>query len=179
MCLFSIADYPISDCPDAAPPGGVGPNHALTVGIGCRRGACVGQIEAAVRAALGTGSMRQIARIATIAAKANEPAIAEFCARHAVPLRLFSVDEIDACAQAQAALRRAPDVRRHVGVDGVCEPCALLATPGGRLIVAKRVLDGVTVAIAAEPMNQRKTGHDGEPSQADNEPDKNPERDQI
>ncbi len=38
--------------------------------------------------------------------------------------------------------------RARFGVDGVCEPCALLAAPGGALIVRKLALDGVTVAIA-------------------------------
>jgi cobalamin biosynthesis protein CbiG len=52
-------------------------------------------------------------------------------------------------------------VREHLGVDGVCEPCALLAATAGlgesvalnapqaRLLVRKTVVDGVTVAIAS------------------------------
>lgn len=38
--------------------------------------------------------------------------------------------------------------RARFGVDGVCEPCALLAAPGGALVVRKLALDGVTVAVA-------------------------------
>ena len=41
-------------------------------------------------------------------------------------------------------------VREKVGVDGVCEPCALLATFRGRLILPKTALNGVTVAIVEE-----------------------------
>jgi cobalt-precorrin 5A hydrolase len=37
-------------------------------------------------------------------------------------------------------------------VDGVCEPCALIASPRGQLIVPKTALDGVTVAIVEDRM---------------------------
>ena len=39
---------------------------------------------------------------------------------------------------------------QKVGVDGVCEPCALLATFRGRLILPKTASNGVAVAIAEE-----------------------------
>jgi cobalt-precorrin 5A hydrolase len=38
-------------------------------------------------------------------------------------------------------------VRQNIGVDGVCEPAALIASPRGRLLLGKTALDGVTVAI--------------------------------
>ncbi len=41
-------------------------------------------------------------------------------------------------------------VREKVGVDGVCEPCALLATFRGRLILPKTASNGVAVAIVEE-----------------------------
>jgi cobalt-precorrin 5A hydrolase len=41
-------------------------------------------------------------------------------------------------------------VREKVGVDGVCEPCALLATFRGRLILPKTAFNGVAVAIVEE-----------------------------
>jgi cobalt-precorrin 5A hydrolase len=47
--------------------------------------------------------------------------------------------------------------REHMGIEGVCEPCALLAAPGGRLLAGKRALNGVTVAIAS---NTRDTSPD-------------------
>jgi cobalt-precorrin 5A hydrolase len=144
----------------------------LVVGIGCRRGASVEQIDAAVRSALGPHAIDDIRAIATIDIKAQEPGIVDFCARHALPLHVFSRGEIAAAsalaaagqtsAQASAQTDSQTDaqttvqpsapssmVRAHVGVDGVCEPCALLAAPEGRLIAPKRAFDGgVTVAIA-------------------------------
>jgi cobalamin biosynthesis protein CbiG len=122
---------------------------SLFLGIGCRRGVSVDNIETAVRAALGARSICLVKRVATLASKANEPALTEFCARYSLPLVAFSSDAINACVQANDTLTRSPAAREHVHVDGVCEPCALLAAPGGILIATKLALDGVTVAIAA------------------------------
>jgi cobalamin biosynthesis protein CbiG len=132
----------------------------LVVGIGCRRGATVSQINAAVRAALGARSICEVGRVATIASKADEPALLEFCDCYGLPLVTFSSGEIKACLDANVALAQSPNVREHVGVAGVCEPCALLATPGGMLIAAKHLLDGVTVAIAAAPGHAEPAGDD-------------------
>jgi cobalt-precorrin 5A hydrolase len=116
----------------------------LTVGIGCRRGASVERIEAAVRHALGARAIGAVREVATIELKAGEPGLVEFCARHGLPLRVFTHDQIAARGW---ATRPSAWVREHVGLDGVCEPCALLASPRGRLVVDKTALDGVAVAI--------------------------------
>jgi cobalt-precorrin 5A hydrolase len=135
------------------------PMKTLAVGIGCKRGAGVEQVDAAVRSALaatagahGAHSFDDIRAIATIDIKAHEPGIVGFCARHALPLQVFSREQIAGAAASPAATRTtmpSPVVRAHLGVDGVCEPCALLVAPNGRLIAPKRVFEGgVTVAIA-------------------------------
>ncbi|SIT48096.1 Cobalamin (Vitamin B12) biosynthesis CbiG protein [Paraburkholderia piptadeniae] len=118
----------------------------LIVGIGCRRGVSAEQIEAAVRDALGdTLPFEALGAVATIDVKADEAGLVAFCARHALPLRIFTREQIDAL---DTRTNGSQAVREHMGVDGVCEPCALLATPNGRLLVHKRARDGVTVAIA-------------------------------
>jgi cobalamin biosynthesis protein CbiG len=118
----------------------------LILGLGCRRGVSAEQIEAAVRDALGsTLSFDAIGAVATVDTKADEPGLLAFCAQHALPLRTFTRDEIAALGVATHA---SAIVREHMGVDGVCEPCALLAAPNGRLLAPKRARDGVTVAIA-------------------------------
>jgi cobalt-precorrin 5A hydrolase len=119
----------------------------LSVGIGCRQRTSVDQITAAVQAALGAYPFAAIRTIATIESKAREPGLLEFCARHALPLRIFSRAEVAAVSGIPTPSAAA---REHLGVDGVCEPCALLAAPAGRLLVPKMVLDGVTVAIASQ-----------------------------
>ncbi len=95
----------------------------LTIGIGCRLHSSAEQIEAAVRATLGSHAFDEISVIASVDIKAHEAGLLEFCARHALPLKLFSREQIAAISvddRSQAA-------RKHLGIDGVCEPCALLA----------------------------------------------------
>ncbi|WP_326491225.1 cobalamin biosynthesis protein [Paraburkholderia sp. HD33-4] len=126
----------------------------LSVGIGCRSHSEAADIEAAVRAALGSNAFEQIRAVATIDTKADEAGLLEFCSRHRLPLRLFSREQIAAVPVASPSAA----VRAHLGVDGVCEPCALLAAAASdsettaqtaRLIVRKTAHAGIAVAIAA------------------------------
>jgi uroporphyrin-III C-methyltransferase len=126
----------------------------LSVGIGCRLHSEAEDIEAAVHAALGSNAFEQIRNIATIDTKANEAGLLEFCSRHQLPLRLFSREQIAAVPVASPSAA----AHTHLGVDGVCEPCALLAAAASesataaqsaRLVVRKTVHAGITVAIAA------------------------------
>jgi cobalamin biosynthesis protein CbiG len=147
----------------------------LSVGIGCRLHSSAEQIEAAVRAALGSHAFDQIGVVASIDLKAAEPGLLEFCVRHALPLKLFSREQIAATPVATPSA----SVREHLGVDGVCEPCALLAATAevasaasaiapaapppsqARLIVCKTVHNGVAVAIASlHPDAQQQTSTD-------------------
>ncbi|MDQ1832202.1 cobalamin biosynthesis protein [Massilia scottii] len=119
----------------------------LVAGIGCRKGVPAERIEAAVRHALGQRSIDEVREIATVDLKANEPGLLDFCGRHGLPLRVF--------ARATLAVRPwvsvASDwVRSNVGLDGVCEPCALVASPRGALLVPKTCLDGVAVAVVED-----------------------------
>lgn len=119
----------------------------LTLGIGCRRGASEAQIQAAAEHALGLRCLDEVREVATVDLKAQEPGLLAFCQTHGLPLRIF----------ASADLRARPFVTRHsdwvqqnVGLSGVCEPCALLASVRGRLLVPKTALGGVTVAVVAD-----------------------------
>ncbi|WP_308701478.1 cobalamin biosynthesis protein [Paraburkholderia sp. BL21I4N1] len=127
----------------------------LSVGIGCRLQGSVEQIEAAVRAALGTYRLDQIRVVASIDSKSRQAGLLEFCTRHALPLVFFSREQI-ATVPVETPSAAA---QTHFGVDGVCEPCALLAAAGElatsqvRLIVRKTIHAGVTVAIATATGN--------------------------
>ncbi|MBP1313804.1 cobalamin biosynthesis protein [Herbaspirillum sp. 1130] len=119
----------------------------LVLGIGCRKLASAEQIALAVSQALdlcpGT-SLAEVREVATIDIKAQEPGLLAFCATHDLPLRVIAREQI-----AQRAWVGKPSewVRQNVGVDGVCEPAALIASPRGRLLLGKTALDGVTVAV--------------------------------
>lgn len=119
----------------------------LVAGIGCRRGVSAGRIEMAVRAALGPLPFDSIRTIATVDTKATEPGLLAFCAQYRLPLSAFTRAQIAALGDLPGASQA---VREHIGVDGVCEPCALLALPGGHLLVSKQTFDDVTVAIASD-----------------------------
>jgi cobalamin biosynthesis protein CbiG len=132
------------------------------LGIGCRSGTSLDEIEAAVRIALecslGSRPIGKVRQVATISSKLTEPALIEFCTRYDLPLVGFSGQAINACTQARKGLARSRAAREYAGVDGVCEPCALLAAPNGTLIGRKRALGGVTVAIAAAAVPQTAPG---------------------
>jgi cobalt-precorrin 5A hydrolase len=119
----------------------------LVVGIGCRKGATAEQIEAAVQKALGQRGMNDVRELATIDLKAQEPGLLDFCERHDLPLRVFA----RATVAARPWVTQPSDwVRQNVGVDGVCEPCALIACARGNLVVPKTTLNGVAVAIVED-----------------------------
>ena len=123
----------------------------LSVGIGCRLQTSAEEIENAVRAALGSHSFEDIAAVASIETKAQEPGLLAFCSRHGLPLKLFTREQIAALHVAEPSAA----AREHLGVDGVCEPCALLgasiraAAHTPYLVARKTVHAGVTVAIAS------------------------------
>lgn len=117
----------------------------LALGIGCRRGVTLAQIERAVQAALADTPIARVAAVGTLDAKAGEPALLAFCAAHGLPLRAYARDAL--AAVPVEALPSAA-ARARFGVDGVSEPCARLAAGGGPLARGKLALDGVTVAVA-------------------------------
>jgi cobalt-precorrin 5A hydrolase len=121
----------------------------LVVGLGCRQGTPADLIDAAIQEALHRLARKaaEVREVATIDLKGEEPGLLEWCQRTGVPLRIIPrtlIQERPWITSASAW------VREKVGVDGVCEPCALLATFRGRLILPKTALNGVTVAIAEE-----------------------------
>lgn len=119
----------------------------LVVGIGCRKGVAVERIEAGVAKALGERKLNEVREVATIDLKAEEPGLIEFCDRHELPLRVFSREAVAARPWTTVPSEW---VQKNVGVDGVCEPCALIASMRGKLLVPKTTLDGVAVAVVED-----------------------------
>ena len=119
----------------------------LVVGIGCRKGVPAERIEAAVCRALGERLLSEVREVASIDLKADEPGLIEFCARHDLPLRIFAHEII---AARPWVTQPSAWVQQNVGLDGVCEPCALIACARGKLIVPKMALDGVAVAVVED-----------------------------
>lgn len=119
----------------------------LVVGIGTRKGVSADSVEAAVIEVLGERSLSEIRCIATVDLKAEEAGLLAFCHKHNLPLRIFSRKDV----AARAWLTRPSEwVRNNTGLDGVCEPCALMATPRGTLLVPKTAVNGIAVAVVED-----------------------------
>jgi cobalt-precorrin 5A hydrolase len=121
----------------------------LVLGIGCRKQVPAERIGAAVTQALAAlgRNLGQVREVATIDLKAGEPGLLAYCAANDLPLRVIAASDVAArgwVTQASAW------VQQNVGVDGVCEPCARIASPRGVLALPKMALDGVTVAIVED-----------------------------
>jgi len=119
----------------------------LTLGIGCRKGVSAERIELAVKQALDGRHLNEVREVATIDLKAEEPGLLAFCASHQLPLRVIARSDVAARGWTG---KPSEWVQKNVSVDGVCEPCALIASPRGQLIVPKTALNGVTVAIVQD-----------------------------
>ena len=119
----------------------------LILGIGCRKGSTANEIEKAVRSVLGKRDLSEVRELATIDLKANEPGLVEFCSRYSLPLRWFGQEQV---AQRSWVTAASDFVRSVTGADGICEPCALMVSPRGRLIVPKTAVNGVTVAVVED-----------------------------
>lgn len=118
----------------------------LVVGIGCRRGATVEEIESVVFSGLREGgfSPLSIREIATIQGKEDEEGLVELARRHGLPVRYHSPEALNGVG----GLSCSEKVQTLMGVKGVCEPAALLSAPGGRLVLPKRKAGRVTLAVA-------------------------------
>jgi cobalt-precorrin 5A hydrolase len=121
--------------------------RTLVVGVGCRKGVSEQQINQAILHALGPRTFSAVREIATVDLKAEEPGLLAFTRQHGIPLRIITKQQIEARAWVG---QPSEWVRQAVGLDGVCEPCALIASPRGRLAVPKTTLDGVAVAVVED-----------------------------
>jgi cobalt-precorrin 5A hydrolase len=122
----------------------------LVLGIGCRKGVSANIIEQEVVRALQDRSLNEVREVATIDLKADEPGLLQFCERHALPLRIFTRQQVAAHAY---VTQESEWVQKNIGLPGVCEPCALLASPRGRLIVAKQKGNGVALALVEDGLD--------------------------
>jgi cobalt-precorrin 5A hydrolase len=119
----------------------------LVLGIGCNRNTPADEINAFVTAHLNDLSLspKNIFCIASVAAKRDEAGLIEFAGRLAVPLRCFEAAELN-----QVAFPSPPSEHAlaAVGVAGVAEPAAILASGGGQLLLKKVKSANVTLAVA-------------------------------
>ena len=121
----------------------------LIIGVGCRKGTSQEEILEAIDQALKKceGSREDIRCVATIDLKGDEPGLKEACIHLGLPLKIVPIDQIRSF---NGPYQRSSFVKEKIGVEGVSEPCALLAGRRTKLIVAKLKRGKVCVAIARE-----------------------------
>jgi len=124
-------------------------HKGIIIGIGCRRGINVNSVKSAIIQTLKEKniSLESVRIVATIDLKKDEKGLLDACSELNLPLSFISKDSIlnykmdDSFSEI---------VKRNIGVDGVCEPCAILAGRRPKLVLRKRIIEGVTIAIAKE-----------------------------
>ncbi len=121
----------------------------IVAGIGCRAAVDAASVREAVAAALretGRGAA-EIALLATVPAKAEEPGLV--AAATALGLELLAVPEDALRAAAPRCLTDSPRVRSVAGLPSVAEAAALAAAgPGARLLAPRSAAGGATCALA-------------------------------
>ena len=120
---------------------------SLFVGVGCNRNTPQEEIHDLLQRVLNDHHLAaaSIAGLASIDLKADEKGLLTLGKTLSRPLVFFSKDQL-------ATVRGIPSpskvVKKHVGVESVCEAAALLASGNGTLIVPKQVTPNATIAIA-------------------------------
>ena len=124
----------------------------LRVGLGCRRGTEQAAIETAVRQVFRENrlALAAISGVSSIDLKQDEPGLLAACRANGWQARFYSAAQLRAIPGSFTGSRFVASV---TGVDNVCERAALCG--GGRLLVQKQALGGVTVAVAEEPWEVR------------------------
>ena len=122
----------------------------LILGIGCRRDVTLTQVDTAVMNVLNMHqlSIANFRMVATVDVKLQESGLLAWCRQRQLPMRGIPLSLL----QHRPWVTKSSDwVQETLGVAGVCEPCALLASHAGKLLVPKTALSGVTVAVVHDP----------------------------
>ena len=109
----------------------------FALGIGCDRGTSIETLTLAVAQALerAQAGLDDVAAVASITLKADEPGLLALAARHGWPLTFYRPDELAAVTVPNPS----ETVRRHTGTPSVSEAAALLLAGAAHDITALRV----------------------------------------
>lgn len=119
---------------------------SLAVGMGCNRGTGVDEIEELLRRVLKEKSLalKSVGRLASIEVKKDEEGILELGRRLEIEPIFFRKEELNAVQTPNPS----STVKKHVGVESVCEAAAMLAARADRLLATKQKSRNATLAIA-------------------------------
>ena len=122
----------------------------IIVGVGSRKNSTENEIVEAVTSALARADvpLERVDRLATVDIKSDSPAMIGAARKLGLPLDFITVEVLRSVKHSGLS----PDskmVEEKIGVGGVCERAALIATgKNSNLILKKMKMNGVTVAVA-------------------------------
>lgn len=123
----------------------------LIVGIGFNSGTTSQEIEDAVKRTLDDNdlSFLSINSLATIDKKANESGLIEFSKKYGIGIISYSAEDLNSIINLRpSAFNISEKVFKATGTFAVSEPAALLASGSKELLVPKKKIGNVTVAIS-------------------------------
>lgn len=120
--------------------------RSLAVGVGCRRGVEVDELESLLRDTFAAHrlSLASVGCLATADIKRDEPAIRLLGERLGAPVRYYDADALNAMPGPSGPSA----AQRLLGVHGVSEPAALLASGGGTIAAPRTKSARATIAAA-------------------------------
>ena len=137
----------------------------LVVGVGCRRGVTDNHLSRLMTDTLRAHrlAVQSVAKIATADIKADEAGILALARSHSLPFETYDAAELNAVAASQPE-RQAVVYGLHqptasaaqdlLGVFGVAEPAAMLASGAAGVIVPRTKSDRATIAVARIPISK-------------------------
>lgn len=142
--------------------------RTLVAGMGCRRGVSAGELEQLLRDTFRAYnlSLSSLACIASATLKQDEPGLLALSEQYNAPFLCYESEELNALFEDAVngggcqALNPSANARRLVGVWGVAEPAALLASGASRLLVAKQTDGQATISVARKGSTARRKPDD-------------------
>ena len=131
--------------------------RSLVVGMGCRKGVPVEELESLLAETFIANnlSLESMCGISTAEIKRGEPGLEQLAERHGVPLAFFQADELNGVFEDNPDVITSKSERAHglVGVWGVAEPSALLTAGAQELLVTRKNTKRATIAVARNNFN--------------------------
>ncbi len=141
VALICMGDFVITTGSEAT--------RTLIFGMGCRRGTSVDELEKAMAEGLRLAgrNLSEVRLIASVEDKQDEKGFFQLSERLNIPLKFIPRTLIMAVEDNFA---KSELVKKTLGVYSVAEPCAMLGGFRCRMILTKRKMKGITIAIAEE-----------------------------
>lgn len=125
---------------------------SLVIGMGCRRGVPVEELESLLADTFKEYdlSLDCLAAISSAEIKRGEPGLEQLAERYGVPLTFYQGDELNDVFETNpgAITSKSERARGLVGVWGVAEPSALLTSGANELLVTRQKTTRATIAVA-------------------------------